>query len=465
MLSSRPLAPAGMAAGDGFLWVIDQWAPFLLGIDAATGAVATLKRIDLPFEEQVVGLRGLTFGHEALWLPLHRSVARIDPRSGGVSLAHLEPSGPSSYEAHPVSHLLVTDDAVWVAGRFQDHLSRLDPATGRIAGTMAVPPTLHGLAGGPGLLWMLDGAEGALVGLGEGSGHIEHSLPLGGRPTAVEAAGGRVWAAAERAELGPDPETGRLSWLRREGSRLISADAATGRLLSRFDVPDLVLGLFPFRDGLYAPRRRLGGDTHRVARLDPADGRVLGELPFERLHGLIERQGALWGLVPRVQGRETGSVVRIDPTTDKITRSIDLAQVDTSPLISPPPAALPPGDFERRFRTELERTLSEQWQQIDHRIGEVIASWSVLGRGRALKSVLMQGEYPATKVVILFTDERNPRCLFGLRLPVWHRDGESWGMGPDDAASLLWLDVFEETPGVTVPDKCDPDENGVTWVD
>lgn len=465
MLSSRPLAPGGLAAGDGFLWVIDQWGPFLLGIDAAAGAVATLKRIDLPFEERVVGLRGLIFGHEALWLPLIRSVARIDPRSGGVSLAHLEPSGPPSHEARPVSHLLVTDDAVWAAGRFQDHVSRLDPATGRIARTMAVPPTLHGLAGGPGLLWMLDGAEGALVGLDEGSGHVEHSLPLDGRPTAVAAAGGRVWAAVERAELGPDPQTGRLSWLRHEGSRLISADASTGRLISRFDVPDLVVRLFPFREGLYVPRVDGSGMTHRVARLDPADGRVLGELPFERLQGLIEWQGALWGVIPRVQGRETGSVVRIDPTIDRITRSIDLAQVDTSPLISPPPPVLPPDEFERQFRTELERTLSGQWQQIDHRTGEVIASWSVLGHGRALQSVLMQGEYPDTKVVILFRDERNPRCLFGLRLPVWHGDGESWDMGPDGAASLLQFDVFEETPGVTVPDECDPDENGVTWVD
>ncbi|HEV8419793.1 MAG TPA: hypothetical protein VGR13_00410, partial [Actinomycetota bacterium] len=279
MVSSRPLAPGGLAAGSGDLWVIDQWGPFLVRIDAATGAFATPKRIDLPSEEWGTGLRGLVFGHGALWLPLRSSVARIDPGSGEVSLAYLDPSGPPSYDAHPVSHLLVTDDAVWVAGRYQDHVSRIDPATGRVAGTILVSPTLHGLAGGPRLLWMLDGAEGALVGLDARSGHIEHSLPLGGRPTAVAAAGGRVWAAAERAEHGPDPRTGRLSWLRREGSALVSADASTGRLISQFEVPELVLRLFPFPGGLYAPRVDGSGVTHRVARLDPTDGRVLSEFP------------------------------------------------------------------------------------------------------------------------------------------------------------------------------------------
>jgi glucose/arabinose dehydrogenase len=164
----RGLAPWSLAVARGRLWVIDRDRPALVAVDARSGAVR--RRIALPDTPDVVAA-----GNGAVWVGFGSAgAARIDPASGAVTpvgagdgvsgfafhagttwivshrdnlLTRVDADGSVHRSTAPLAptttaaaeHVAWANGSLWITGRGLD-LLRVEPDTGRVAGTTEIGP-------------------------------------------------------------------------------------------------------------------------------------------------------------------------------------------------------------------------------------------------------------------------------------------------------------------------------------
>jgi serine/threonine-protein kinase len=88
------------------------------------------------------------------------------------------------------------DTAVWVANEGDNTLSRLEPATGQVGPTLALPERPLALAYADGFLWVALASD-EVVKVDPDGGEITTRLATGRKPAALLFAGGRLWVANE----------------------------------------------------------------------------------------------------------------------------------------------------------------------------------------------------------------------------------------------------------------------------
>jgi YVTN family beta-propeller protein len=236
---SVPGRPAAIVAGFGSIWVVDRSGDSLLRIDPGRSASPTRIPVGDQPSDVAASATHLWVTNEA-----DDSVSRVDPLTERVDATTPVGDAPAT--------IAVGEGGVWIADSKQGRLTELDPATARPQGDpVRVGGRPTAVAAGEAGVWVIDSARGRLLRVSPGSrdvravrdapgvsavatgfgyawittagGLVERIDPtelrpagdpisVGGRPTAIAAGDGFVWAAdgreAKLTRIDPRP-TGR----------------------------------------------------------------------------------------------------------------------------------------------------------------------------------------------------------------------------------------------------------------
>ncbi|MBS1880331.1 MAG: protein kinase [Actinobacteria bacterium] len=223
-LSTPGGALAGVAIGDGDVWVTDAGAGELLRFDQASGHL--LERIHVGGHPGAVAYgahrvwvadedgkgvtavnaegggvfrRGigphaaplrLAVGAGGLWVSnaSTNSVSRIDLHSGNPSQPIPAGRGPAG--------ITVARGFVWVADSRSGSVAKIDPAIRAVVATIEVGGTPGGIDAGPNVLWVASAADDTVTRVDLASGEPEGSpITVGPEPGAVAVGRNSVWVA------------------------------------------------------------------------------------------------------------------------------------------------------------------------------------------------------------------------------------------------------------------------------
>jgi streptogramin lyase len=199
---TRGFLDSAVAAGKD-VWAASDAGAVIARIDGATGALGP---------KLTVANRpgGLTEGGGFVWAFhfLQGTVTRIDEATATAKSFETDLSATG---------IAYGDGAVWLLG-VDDRIVRLDPATGRVARTIRLQPTLKRVRSFIETWWLAygDGALWATFPNGAGVTRIDAStgaaryldLSRFGTPFGVTVGGGSAWVATERAAVRLDGGTG-----------------------------------------------------------------------------------------------------------------------------------------------------------------------------------------------------------------------------------------------------------------
>jgi YVTN family beta-propeller protein len=175
--------PTGVAAGAGAVWVANSGEQTISRIDPKSGRPTTIDVHAEPTE--------LAVGASAVWMTSSstRTVSRLDRRSGHVVEVIDVGGGPSG--------VAVGHGAVWVANSLDGTVSRIDPATGSPALTIPVGNGPNAIAIGQGGVWVSEQFGGVVDRIDPDTNRVvKRRIVVGGRPTGLALAGGRLWVGA-----------------------------------------------------------------------------------------------------------------------------------------------------------------------------------------------------------------------------------------------------------------------------
>ena len=190
-------APAGIAVGEGSIWVSNT-------------DEGTVSRIDRERQEvvQVIpvgnGPAGIAVSGGFVWVAnsLDGTVSRIDPRvAGGRELEKIDVGNQPTGVAAGYG-------SVWVANVADKTLSRIDPETGKAAGPIGAGAGVDVLAVGPTGVWVASRATDTVTQLDARSGSELQRFNVGRGPSAMAVTADAAWVATEfdgtLARLDPD---------------------------------------------------------------------------------------------------------------------------------------------------------------------------------------------------------------------------------------------------------------------
>jgi hypothetical protein len=289
--------------------------------------------------------RRLMLSPLALSIALVAVLAGCEPRPD-VTGSSPGPSGQSRPGSNPVwqverirtpgaNPLVVAEEAIWIAasssgdGRADAPVLRLDPATGRVEREANFGFLHEDLVLAFGSLWVAS-SSGACVfyscGMGGGSPPQTPEFPgenslarldpstlqmtdvisLAG-PYKIAAAFGSVWVSA---------------WGTGPGSDILRIDPETNDIIATIRVPADPGTLLEAAGSLWAMAKLTRGSPRgwALVRVDPDRNEVAQIIELPKLHGpmsLATGQGDLW------IGGWSGTVLRMDPATGRITLTVD----------------------------------------------------------------------------------------------------------------------------------------------
>ncbi|MBA3688841.1 MAG: hypothetical protein H0W81_08440 [Chloroflexi bacterium] len=175
--------PAGIAVGEGAVWVTNAGSNTVLRIDPNTHAV--VDRID-------VGLSpaGIAIGGGSIWVADSgaRTVTRINEATAKVVATIAVGNGPTA--------VAFADDAVWVTNAGDGTLTRIDATSGEPAPPVSVGSSPNAIAVESTGIWVASQDGATVAHLDRASGALLAApIPVGSRPSAIVTAGGSVWVA------------------------------------------------------------------------------------------------------------------------------------------------------------------------------------------------------------------------------------------------------------------------------
>jgi streptogramin lyase len=192
-----------VAIADDAVWVGSTGPNAVHRIDPRTNErVAT---IALPGEP----CAGLATGLGSVWVPLctkPTSLAKVDAKSGALTILKV---GPAAEEGG----VTTSADSVWLLSNAKGTLLRVDPASGNVRQTIAVPAGSYNPAFAAGKIWVTraDGAE--VTSVDATSGNVLGSAQTRGRPRFLTAGNDAVWTLNQKdgSVTRIDASTGKVS--------------------------------------------------------------------------------------------------------------------------------------------------------------------------------------------------------------------------------------------------------------
>lgn len=216
-----------------------------------------------------------------------------------VPFASLKPSATLKIGG-TADWVLVTDDAVWVAGTRPYSVQRIDPVTNRIVSKVALPGEVcSGLAYGFGSIWVpVCGKQPALVRVDARKGVIIATLPIppagpeGGIATSTDS----IWLVTNKA------------------GTLDRIDPSTNIVRQKISIPPGSYNPL-FSDGIVWIT---GVESSLLTAVDAATGKVLESVPVgPKPRFLTAGGGSIWTL-----NQGDGTVTRVDEKNRKVIATI-----------------------------------------------------------------------------------------------------------------------------------------------
>jgi serine/threonine protein kinase/streptogramin lyase len=216
---SQPLALGGfgaangggawnVAVGDGAVWAqeiginqIGRLVRIRPDTGKVVGSVAACPEVISP----ACGVP--VFGAGAAWLraepsPIHAEpwIYRFDPETGSirarVKLNFLPDASSAGRFQQPVDEIAAGEGGVWVANAVADSVSRIDPATNRIAVAFPTGRLPVSIAVGAGAVWVANSRDGSVTRYDPRTANIS-TIRVGGTPVAVAVGEGGVWVVTQ----------------------------------------------------------------------------------------------------------------------------------------------------------------------------------------------------------------------------------------------------------------------------
>jgi serine/threonine protein kinase len=178
-----PWLAGSMTSGDNSVWVLQDFGPEIVRIDARTGKV--VGRFEVRGDPGGVNTGGAVYADGSLWLAHGENVVRADPRTGRVS--HRFPA--------PSRWLVFADGAIWAGEPGSGRVWKIDPVANRISARQKLHGWLSDLAVGGGSVWAPILPDGNVFKLSEDDLGIQASPGAGADPERVSFGDGHLWVA------------------------------------------------------------------------------------------------------------------------------------------------------------------------------------------------------------------------------------------------------------------------------
>ena len=139
---------------------------------------------------------GIAIGDGAVWLTDTEAdnVVRVDPT--GLLTPIPVGSGPTA--------IAVGAGGVWVVDSLDDAVVRIDPASRSVTATIPVGLSPAGIAFGAGSVWVANSGDGTVTRINPEHRQGDATIPVGGSPQALTVADGRVWVTVDAQSIAPD---------------------------------------------------------------------------------------------------------------------------------------------------------------------------------------------------------------------------------------------------------------------
>ncbi|MFP5318017.1 MAG: hypothetical protein ACLGI2_06935 [Acidimicrobiia bacterium] len=173
-------SPRAVIVADDAVWVAIEGEGVVLRVDPATGARTPVRVRGTP--------TWLAYAAGVLWVsdPANASLARVDTSSNTII-------GDGESGGCP-GRVVAGESWVWVQDEcMEDTLFRLDPSTGKVAGSAKVSSGTEGFALAGGSLWVADGSDDNVAQLDANTGRLQRTIRVGSSPSDVVADAGSLW--------------------------------------------------------------------------------------------------------------------------------------------------------------------------------------------------------------------------------------------------------------------------------
>jgi len=173
---------AGVAVGDGSVWVALNDAQQVLRVDPASGAIKA--RID------VRDAYNTAFGNGALWVTGNGRISRVDPATNEVTFSTL------LHQFHTLPFMTFSSDAVWTADEADGKVYKVDRA-GNIVATYDTGAGARPLQYMSGNVWVANQDAGTVSAIDANTGAVQ-TFNVGHQVTNLAAGGGTVLIGVDR---------------------------------------------------------------------------------------------------------------------------------------------------------------------------------------------------------------------------------------------------------------------------
>ena len=192
-------------------------------------------------------------------------------------------------------------DSIWISNKPKDNLSRLDPKTNKVAGTISTGKApCAGLAMGFGSVWVPNCGDGSVWRLDAETNKLIAKISTGIADTegTITAGEGSIWMPANAAGV------------------LARIDPKTNAVAARIKIPGGSFAAMAGEGAIWVTCTK----SNLVSRVDAKTNQVVAKIPVgPSPRFLAVGLGAVWTL-----NQGDGSVTRIDPATNKVTATIAL---------------------------------------------------------------------------------------------------------------------------------------------
>ncbi len=181
----------GLADGIGSLWLTGGNATqdhLLYAVNPVTSRIAAT--VALP-SRLVINPGDLAVGPDAVWVAVGASLYQVVPGLSGAAVTH-----PFATLPHHglIGDVVTAAGAVWVDDTTRGTVYRYAPGTGRLAATVPVGRTAGSMAAGDGGVWVADPDARTVSRISVTRNRVDSVVTLPAAPAHLAASGGRLWA-------------------------------------------------------------------------------------------------------------------------------------------------------------------------------------------------------------------------------------------------------------------------------